>query len=66
MVSKQTMITFYLACGYGPLMAVNRAARYIKLQQKFNEVRARLDSMADEDGRLLSEHIGALNMEKKE
>jgi len=55
MPSKNTMITFYKACGYGPNESRIRAGRYIELQTQFNEANKELSEMTDEDGRKLEE-----------
>jgi hypothetical protein len=49
MISKKTMETFYLACGYGPWDAKNRAGCYMNLQEKFNAAREALAEMTEED-----------------
>jgi len=57
MVSKQTMIKFYEACGYGPVTASIRAAQYIAIQGTFEASRDKLDKMTDEDEEMMKNHI---------
>ena len=49
MVSNETMVTFYRACGYGEWDSIQRAGRYMNLQNKFNAAREALEEMTEED-----------------
>ena len=55
MLSKNTMITFYRACGYGPNDAEDRAYRYMELQRKWHESGEAMAEMYDQDEKKLEE-----------
>ena len=61
MVSQKTMETFYLACGYGPWDAKNRAGNYMNLQRKFEETRQALEDMTDEDELRMEDKLNERN-----
>jgi len=55
MLSKNTMITFYRACGYDEQRCVLRASHYMLLQSQFNESLKLMEKMAEEDEQKLEE-----------
>ena len=55
MVTREAMVIFYRACGYGELDSITRAGKYINLQTMFYNSRVELEKMTDEDQIKLSE-----------
>ena len=49
MLTKKTMITFYMACGWEPDVAVERAERYMHLQSVFHNAQQQLSDMTEQD-----------------
>ena len=49
MLTKKTMITFYLACGYDFDVAEKRADKYMKLQKEFHQTQSALAAMTEQD-----------------
>ena len=49
MLTKKTMITFYLACGWEPDVAEERASQYIRLQEVFHNAQQKLADMSAQD-----------------
>ena len=49
MLNEKTMLTFYIACGWEPDVALERAKRYMHLQEVFHNAQQKMAEMSEQD-----------------